>query len=69
MGLVTIVYTFFGGMRSVVWNDCIQFVVYMVGGIAAVFVIAAQIPGGWGEVVAVCRRGAQAAICSTSICR
>ncbi len=51
MGLVTIVYTFFGGMRSVVWNDCVQFVVYVVGGIAAVFVIAANIPGGWTEVL------------------
>jgi SSS family solute:Na+ symporter len=47
MGLVTIVYTFFGGMRSVVWNDCIQFVIYMVGAIAAVFVITAHIEGGW----------------------
>jgi Na+/proline symporter len=38
-------------MRSVVWNDCIQFIVYVVGGIAAVFVIAAQVPGGWQEVL------------------
>src|SRR5437762_51292 len=51
MGAVTIFYTFFGGMRSVVWNDCIQFVVYVVGGIAALFVITAQIPGGWEEVL------------------
>lgn len=50
MGLVTIVYTYFGGIRSVVWNDCIQFVVYMVGALAAVFVIAANIAGGWDEV-------------------
>jgi SSS family solute:Na+ symporter len=47
MGLVTIVYTYFGGMRSVVWNDCIQFVIYMVGAVAAVFVIASNIDGGW----------------------
>jgi len=51
MGLVTIVYTFFGGMRSVVWNDCIQFVIYMLGGIAALFAIAAQVPGGWSEIL------------------
>lgn len=50
MGLVTIVYTYFGGMRSVVWNDCIQFVIYMVGAFAAVFVIIANIPGGWSEL-------------------
>ncbi len=50
MGVATIVYTFFGGMRSVVWNDCIQFVVYMAGGLAAVLVIVANIPGGWSEL-------------------
>ncbi|GAB5407074.1 MAG: sodium:solute symporter [Aureliella sp.] len=49
IGLITIVYTFLGGMRSVVWNDCIQFVVYMLGGVASIFVIVSQIPGGWGE--------------------
>ena len=51
MGVVTIVYTYFGGMRSVVWNDCMQLVVYMVGGVAALFVILANIPGGWQEFV------------------
>lgn len=51
MGLVTIFYTYFGGMRSVVWNDCIQFVIYMVGAFAAMFVIVANIPGGWSELM------------------
>jgi Na+/proline symporter len=50
MGAVTIVYTFFGGMRSVVWNDCIQLVIYLLGSIVAVFVIAASIDGGWPEL-------------------
>lgn len=50
MGVVSTIYTFVGGMRSVVWNDCIQFAVYVLGGIAAVFVIASQISGGFGEV-------------------
>jgi SSS family solute:Na+ symporter len=49
-GIVSIVYTFFGGMRSVVWNDCVQLAVYLLGGVIAVFVIAAQIEGGWGEL-------------------
>jgi solute:Na+ symporter, SSS family len=46
-GGVTILYTYFGGMRSVVWNDCLQFAIYTAGAIAAVFVIAGHIPGGW----------------------
>ena len=47
MGAVTILYTVFGGLRSVAWNDCLQLVIYVLGGIVAVFVIVAQIPGGW----------------------
>ena len=47
MGAVTILYTVFGGLRSVAWNDCLQLVIYVVGGIVAVFVIVARIPGGW----------------------
>ena len=50
MGVATILYTFFGGMKLVVWNDCLQFVIYMLGAIVAVFVIAAHVPGGWAEV-------------------
>ena len=51
MGSVTILYTFFGGLRSVVWNDCIQFVIYMLGGVAALFIISNQVPGGWDQVL------------------
>ncbi|TWT74961.1 Sodium/glucose cotransporter [Allorhodopirellula solitaria] len=47
IGAITIFYTYFGGMKSVIWNDCIQFVVYMLGAVATVFVISNQISGGW----------------------
>jgi len=47
MSVVTVIYTVIGGLRSVVWNDCIQFVIYLIGGIASVFVITSQIEGGW----------------------
>jgi SSS family transporter len=51
IGVVTIFYTYIGGMRSVVWNDCIQLVVYMAGGVASLFVIVAQIDGGWEALI------------------
>jgi solute:Na+ symporter, SSS family len=51
MGTIATVYTFVGGMRSVIWNDCIQLGVYVLGAIAAVFVIANGISGGFGEVL------------------
>ena len=52
IGVATILYTVFGGMKSVVWNDCVQFVVYMVGGLLAMAVILHRLPEGWTEFVA-----------------
>lgn len=34
-GSVTVVYTLLGGLRGVIWTDCFQFVIAMVGSIAA----------------------------------
>ena len=47
IGVITMLYTYFGGMRSVVWNDCVQFVIYIVGSVAALFVIVSYLPDGW----------------------
>ena len=50
IGAITILYTFIGGAKSVIWNDCIQFVVYMLGAIAAAFIIVDKTPGGLLEL-------------------
>jgi solute:Na+ symporter, SSS family len=50
IGAATILYTVFGGMRSVVWNDCVQFVVYMIGAMLAMGVILYRLPGGWTQL-------------------
>jgi len=47
VGGVTIVYTCLGGIRSIVWNDCIQLLIYMVGGVATLIFLADLLPGGW----------------------
>ena len=52
IGVGTIVYTVIGGMKSVVWNDCIQFVAYMLGGLLAGWIILQKLPGGWDEYLA-----------------
>ena len=51
MGFSTIIYTFFGGIKSVIWSDCVQFVVYVVGAILALVVILNRLPGGWSGLV------------------
>ncbi len=50
VGLATILYTYIGGMRAVVWLDCIQFVVYMLGAVVAFYIILEGLPGGWGQL-------------------
>ena len=45
MGIVTMVYTLFGGFKAVVWTDVLQLTVYLAGGIAALF-IAWHLAGG-----------------------
>jgi solute:Na+ symporter, SSS family len=50
MGAITILYTFIGGVKSVVWNDCLQFFIYIVGAVIALLVIAARLPDGWYQI-------------------
>lgn len=49
VGGITIFYTLLGGMRSVVWNDCLQFAVYIVAAVLAGGVILHNLPGGWSQ--------------------
>jgi len=50
MGITTILYTFAGGMRTVVWTDCIQFGVYILGAVLAAGVVLHELPGGWSQL-------------------
>ncbi len=52
LGIATIAYTFLGGLRSVVWTDAIQLVVYMGGALVAGWIVLGQIDGGFGSVLA-----------------
>jgi SSS family solute:Na+ symporter len=45
MGGVTLVYTWFGGLKAVVWADVVQLAVYLAGGVAALL-IAWELAGG-----------------------
>ncbi|MFK7779409.1 MAG: sodium:solute symporter [Gimesia sp.] len=49
IGVGTIIYTCLGGMKSVVWNDCLQFVIYIAGAIFAFAVIIDKLPNGWSD--------------------
>ena len=53
IGVATIIYTYFGGMRAVLWTDSLQFMVYMAGAMLAFVLLLNKFPGGWEQLVSV----------------
>jgi solute:Na+ symporter, SSS family len=47
---ITVVYTFLGGMKAVIWTDVIQFSVYIAGAVVALFILVGKLPGGWSQL-------------------
>ncbi|MHB1223445.1 MAG: sodium:solute symporter [Gemmatimonadaceae bacterium] len=52
LGVFTLVYTYHGGMRAVIWTDVMQTGVYVLGGFAALYLIGAGVDGGWSTILA-----------------
>jgi Na+/proline symporter len=46
----TALYAVVGGVSSVIWNGCAQFVVYMLGALLTLWVVANRLPGGFAEI-------------------
>lgn len=51
MGIVTLIYTWFGGLKAVVWADVVQLAIYVAGGMVALW-IAWNMAGGMGHSLA-----------------
>lgn len=47
---LTIVYTFEGGMKAVIWTDVAQLLLYLAGSAVTFWIVLHRIPGGWAEV-------------------
>ena len=47
LAVVTILYTFIGGITAVVWVDVVQMLLYVVGGLIAIVLVASTIGMGW----------------------
>jgi SSS family transporter len=52
IGALTLVYTYFGGIKAVVWVDAVQMALYLGGALVAVAAIQILLPGGWSHVLA-----------------
>ncbi len=57
LGLLTIIYTYKGGMKAVVWTELLQASVYILGGLSAIVLIGRSVPGGWGSILDVASAG------------
>jgi Na+/proline symporter len=51
VGAVTVVYTYLGGMKAVLWTDLVQFAIKIAGAALAVVFVIRLLPGGWDELV------------------
>jgi len=53
LGVVMIIFTFYGGMEAVIWVEVVQLVIYIGGAIAAAVVLIQNIDGGWSTALTV----------------
>jgi SSS family transporter len=51
LGVVMIVFTYYGGMEAVIWVEVVQLGIYLAGALAAAVVIASAVKGGFGGAV------------------
>ncbi len=53
LGVVMIIFTYFGGMEAVIWVEVVQLGIYLIGAAMAGIVLISALKGGWGEAVSV----------------
>lgn len=47
LSIITVIYTYLGGIRAVVWVDAIQMAVYVGGAIIAAIILLGRVPADW----------------------
>ena len=51
IGVLTVIYTYMGGLKAVVWVDTLQMSLYLGGALAAAVALQVAVPGGWGHIL------------------
>ncbi len=49
---LSLIYTYIGGVKAVIWTDAVQFGLFLAGGLFALFYIPTLIDGGWAAAMA-----------------
>ena len=50
LGALTVLYTYRGGMKAVVWTELLQAFIYLSGAVAAIVILGRLVPGGWQTI-------------------
>src|SRR5437773_5871479 len=66
VGLLTLIYTFEGGIAAVIWTDLVQLVIYVGGSLLAASMLLHVVPGGWSAIVADARAAGKLQVVSWS---
>ncbi len=67
IGLLTVVYTYFGGIKAVIWVDALQMGLYLVGAIAAAVALELLVPGGWSHIFSAAGEAGKTAVLDFSL--
>ncbi len=65
--VLTLVYTFEGGLAAVIWTDLIQLIIYVGGSLVAAWLLLRLVPGGWSGILADARAAGKLRVVSWSI--
>jgi SSS family solute:Na+ symporter len=50
LGALTVLYTYKGGMKAVVWTELLQASVYLLGALSAIVILGLSVDGGWSSI-------------------
>jgi SSS family transporter len=50
--VLSLAYTYVGGVKAVIWTDAVQFLLFMAGGLFTLFYIPTLLEGGWAAALA-----------------
>lgn len=53
ISIITLIYTFLGGIKAVIWMDVVQMVVYLGGALFALILMIEKMPAGFPEMMAI----------------
>src|SRR5215470_17632078 len=66
VGMLTLVYTFEGGIAAVIWTDLVQLVIYIGGSVLAAYLLIHYVPGGLAAILADARAAGKLQVISWS---